>query len=72
MTDSSPFLTDAEVSDLCRPLTQPAAQVRYLRGLGFQVERKRDGRPLAWRKPAAEPDAQPDWASMEKVIRSRA
>jgi hypothetical protein len=32
------YLSDAEIADLCAPLTQPAAQVRYLRALGLTVE----------------------------------
>lgn len=39
-------LTDEEVDRICSGLTQNAAKVRYLRGLGLQVERKPNGRPL--------------------------
>ena len=42
-------LTDAEVDDICRPLKQHAAQVRYLRSLGLRVERRPDGSPLVRR-----------------------
>ena len=31
------FLTDAELADLCRPLKQPAAQIRYLQRLGVRA-----------------------------------
>jgi hypothetical protein len=41
-----PFLSDPEISDLCAGLEQPAAQVRYLKGLGLLVSRKPNGRPL--------------------------
>jgi hypothetical protein len=40
------FLTDAELADLCRPLKQPAAQIRYLQRLGVRVSRRPDGTPL--------------------------
>lgn len=59
------WYSDAEINDLCKPLTQPAAQIRYLRSEGFTVGRKPGGAPLLMRdhvalvlggKPAA-PDA---------------
>lgn len=43
------FYTDAEVDALCDGLTQHAAMVRHLRRLGLRVDRKPNGRPLAWR-----------------------
>lgn len=46
------YYSDAEVDDLCAGLTQDAAKVRFLRGLGLRVDRKPNGKPLAWR-PAA-------------------
>jgi hypothetical protein len=39
-------LTDEEVDRACHPLTQGAAQIRYLRSLGLTVARRPDGRPL--------------------------
>lgn len=45
-----PDLTDEEIADICRPLTQGAAQVRFLRRLGLRVERRPDGRPLVNRQ----------------------
>lgn len=42
----TPFLSDAEIAELCEPLKQPAAQLRYLRGMGLQVFTKPNGRPL--------------------------
>jgi hypothetical protein len=42
------YLTDAEVADKCRPLKQPAAQMRHLQRLGYQVDRRPDGTVLAW------------------------
>lgn len=44
-----PFLTDAEVNDLCDGLVAPAAQIRFLRRMGLLVERKPSGRPLLMR-----------------------
>lgn len=46
------FYSDAEVDELCAGLTQPAAMIKYLRGLGLRVDRKPNGRPLAWRPSA--------------------
>lgn len=50
------FYTDAEVDELCAGLKQHAAMVRHLRALGLRVDRKPNGRPLAW-KPAPDPAA---------------
>lgn len=44
-----PDLTDDEIKRICHPLVQPAAQIRYLRGLGLHVARKPGGRPLVAR-----------------------
>ena len=54
-----PYFSDAEVDEMCDGLTQDAAKIRYLRRLGLRVDRKPNGKPLAWR-PAAAPaqDAQ--------------
>jgi hypothetical protein len=49
MSLAPPYLTDAEITDICHPLTQPAAQVRYLRELGLMVNIKPNGRPLVGR-----------------------
>lgn len=46
------FLTDAEIAELCYPLTQPAAQVRYLRALKLEVALKPNGRPVVVRSHA--------------------
>lgn len=46
------YLTDAEIADLCAPLTQPAAQVRHLRALGLTVSTKPNGRPVVIRSHA--------------------
>ncbi len=42
MTD----LTDVEIDNICRGLTQNAAMVRYLRNMGLYVRQKPNGRPL--------------------------
>jgi hypothetical protein len=55
---SADYYTDAEVAELCEGLTQPAAMVRYLRSLGLKVDRKPNGKPLAWRPLANAPQAQ--------------
>lgn len=49
MTAALPFFSDDELQELCDGLQQPAAQLRYLRGLGLRVERKPNGRPLLMR-----------------------
>ncbi len=45
----TPFLSDAEVADICTPLVMPAAQRRYLASLGLLVKSKPNGRPLVAR-----------------------
>lgn len=44
-----PYLTDAEIADICAPLRMPAAQRRYLARLGLVVQAKPNGRPLVAR-----------------------
>ncbi|RCW73848.1 hypothetical protein [Pseudorhodoferax soli] len=44
-----PDLTDQQVDAICDGLTQNAAKVRYLRGLGLRVDRRPNGRPLVAR-----------------------
>lgn len=42
-----PWLTDAEIDDLCEGLTQKSAMVRYLKDeLNLPVKTKPNGRPL--------------------------
>jgi hypothetical protein len=43
-------LTDDEIDRICDGLSQNAAKVKFLRGLGLRVERKPNGRPLVNRK----------------------
>lgn len=47
---TAPYLTDAEIAELCKPLTQGAAQIRLLRSWGIKVTRKANGHPLVWRR----------------------
>lgn len=64
------FMTDAEIGELCAPLAQPAAQIRYLRGLGLTVIVKPNGRPavvrshveavLSGRPPTSNPVEKPE------------
>lgn len=49
MPERPPYLSEAELGELCAPLTQGAAQIRFLRRIGIKVERKANGRPLVWR-----------------------
>lgn len=46
---TSPYLSDAELLDVCKPLTQPAAMIRYLKDEGFHVKRRPNGWPLVSR-----------------------
>ena len=46
----APYLTQDEINVICHPLTQPAAQIRFMtQTLGLTVERKPGGQPLVWR-----------------------
>lgn len=44
-----PFLTQAEITDICSPLIAGAAQCKYLERMGMLVKRKRNGSPLVAR-----------------------
>ncbi|NDZ11545.1 hypothetical protein C7T35_01150 [Variovorax sp. WS11] len=79
---TSPFLSDAEIAEICAPLEQPAAQVRYLCRQGLIVKRKPNGKPLVargefervlvGRQPEQGQNAgsgQPDRAALLKLIR---
>ncbi len=48
-TPLPPDLTDEEIRQICHPLRQPAAQIRFLADLGVHAARRRDGRPLVSR-----------------------
>lgn len=61
------FYSDAEVDELCAGLEQNAAKIRFLRDVcKLRVDRKPNGRPLAWR-PAA-PAAQDAPADSSIVV----
>ncbi|WAC72111.1 DUF4224 domain-containing protein [Roseateles sp. SL47] len=45
-----PDLTREEVDEICHPLVQNAAKVRFLRGMGIKVEQRPDGSPLVSRE----------------------
>ena len=45
----TPYLTDAEVADICQPLVAPSAQIRFIQKLGMLVHRKPNGRALVAR-----------------------
>lgn len=46
---TTPYLSDVELLDVCKPLTQPAAMIRYLKDQGFHVKRRPNGWPLVSR-----------------------
>lgn len=46
---STPCLSDDELLEICKPLTQPAAMIRYLKREGFHVKRRPNGWPLVSR-----------------------
>jgi hypothetical protein len=45
----APWLTEEEIADLCKPLKQAAAQIRFMRALGLMVRTKPNGAPLVMR-----------------------
>jgi len=45
-----PDLTREEIDEICHPLVQNAAKVRFLARLGVTVERRPDGSPLVNRE----------------------
>ena len=49
----TPWLTDAEIDDLCSGLAKSGAKVRHLRSVGLHVTTKPNGRPLVMRSHAA-------------------
>lgn len=65
----SAHLTDEEIASICRPLKQPAAQIRFLESLHLRVDRRPDGTPLVrrseWDRQRQEhnprPAAAPKW-----------
>jgi hypothetical protein len=58
MSNGLPWLTPEEISDLCEGLTQPAAQIRYLkRVLRITAARKPSGAVLLFRHQIEPKDA---------------
>jgi hypothetical protein len=55
---TTPWFTDAEVDYMCEGLEQDAAKVRHLKRMGLRVDRKPNGKPLAWRPVADAGQAQ--------------
>ncbi len=49
INEATPWLSDAEIADLCAGLKQAAAQTKYLQRLGLAVRLKPNGRPLVFR-----------------------
>lgn len=45
----TPWLSQDEIDDLCDPLTQHAAQIRFIKRLGIKVDRKPGGAPFVMR-----------------------
>lgn len=45
----TPWLSQTEIDDLCDPLKQHAAQIRFIRGLGITVREKPNGSALVMR-----------------------
>lgn len=76
-----PYLTDAEIADICKPLKMAAARRRHLARLGLVVKTKADGSPLVGRAefervmtgaapaqagaPAVEPGSTPNLIGLE-------
>jgi hypothetical protein len=48
--NSTPWLSEAEISDLCAGLKQKKAQARFLGKLGLPVHSKPNGCPLVFRR----------------------
>ncbi len=49
MTHLTPWLSDAEIDDLCDGRSTNAARTKFLAGLGLTVNQKPNGRPLVMR-----------------------
>ncbi len=45
----APWLSEDEINDLCSPLIQHAAQIRFISKLGILVRKKPNGAPLVMR-----------------------
>ena len=72
-TPVSPYLSPEEIAGMTRPLTQAAAQMRYLRKIGIRAERRPDGSVLVMRewlvvRMPSEPKRRPE---LQPVIEKR-
>lgn len=76
-----PYLTDDEIAEITKPLTQGAARIKYFRRLGVKVEPRPDGQPLVWRAdfeagrlPAHAandaPQATQNWAQLREKVQN--
>lgn len=45
----SAHLSDAEIAEITKPLTQGAARIRFFLELGVKVAPRPNGQPLVWR-----------------------
>lgn len=45
----SPHLTDAEIEEITKPLTQGAARIKFFKRLGVKVAAKPNGQPIVGR-----------------------
>jgi hypothetical protein len=71
-----PYLSDDEIAEITRPLTQGAARIKFFRRIGVRVEEQPNGQPLVWRsefeaarhQAANEPSGQ-DWSALESRVR---
>lgn len=73
MNERYPWLTQDEIDDFCRPLTQAAAQIRFLREHGLTVTRKPGGAPLVIRshfEQVMNPGARPTKAAKREPDRA--
>lgn len=75
----TPHLTDEEIADITKPLTQGAARIRFFERLGVRVRARPNGQPLVWRAefdaaravaPAAnDAPKNHDWSALKKRVR---
>lgn len=74
MGSPAPWLSAEEIADLCRPLTQPAAQSRFLKDVfGIQAKRKPDGSLLVMRTQIEAPaPATPETPQTGRIAPNRA
>lgn len=49
---AKPFLTDEEITVICRPIKKPATQIQFLTAAGVTAHRRPDGTALVFRRDA--------------------